>query len=404
MDIQHQFPGVHWVWGGGISFVYEVYPLIVVKVPKSGQEEREKFRKELKIYEILSRHPPYTSLYMRDIFFADRRQFNLTRDPGSRVVFKMEKLESLMLGKSWMNDLAQGVPFLGSSNLAHGDLRPENILLDRDRLKLSDFDCTAEFGTDFETCLCPYGRLLNSNEADQGIPGTAGLLGPRAEQFALGSVYYFINYGFEVYDNQSLADDPYEHGPKVMDLLQDMKFPQLGGDPLIEDIINKCWHNQYLTLGDLATHTETFLKEPQSVAPNHEAAACPRWSTAINRTPPQVWSSLGSQRRSNEEVNNGDDYYNTDQKRSGQRRPSKEKFCQDLEKRRLVRLLTSSRPMELGFSMEHRHVPRTTPANWEGGDHYGGSRRWQRLRFDNVGKTDTTRHPRDSWLVIDQAY
>lgn len=62
MDIKRQFPGVYWVWGGGISFVYEVHPLIVVKVPKSGQEEREKFRKELKIYEILSQHPPCPSL------------------------------------------------------------------------------------------------------------------------------------------------------------------------------------------------------------------------------------------------------------------------------------------------------------------------------------------------------
>lgn len=43
MDIKRQFSGVHWVWGGGdISFVYEVHPLIVVKVPKSGQEERER--------------------------------------------------------------------------------------------------------------------------------------------------------------------------------------------------------------------------------------------------------------------------------------------------------------------------------------------------------------------------
>jgi serine/threonine protein kinase len=49
-----------------------------------------------------------------------------------------------------MNDLAQAVAFLESLNLAHGDLRPENILLDRDRLKVSDFDCTAEIGTDFE--------------------------------------------------------------------------------------------------------------------------------------------------------------------------------------------------------------------------------------------------------------
>lgn len=33
-----------------------------------------------------------------------------------------------------MNDLAQSVAFLASLNLAHGDLRPENILLDRNRL------------------------------------------------------------------------------------------------------------------------------------------------------------------------------------------------------------------------------------------------------------------------------
>lgn len=139
-----------------------------------------------------------------------------------------------------MNDLAQGVAFLGSLNLAHGDLRPENILLDRSRLKLSDFDCTAKFGTDLKTCPSPYGRVLNSNEADQGIPGTAGVLGPRIEQFALSSLYYYLNYGFEVYGDKCLTDDPFDHGPKVMDLLQMMKFPKLDGDPLIDDIIDKC--------------------------------------------------------------------------------------------------------------------------------------------------------------------
>jgi predicted Ser/Thr protein kinase len=71
MDIQRQFPGVHWVWGGAISFVYEVHPLIVVKVPKSGDEERERFCKELKIYEILSRHPPCPSLVQCFLYTTD---------------------------------------------------------------------------------------------------------------------------------------------------------------------------------------------------------------------------------------------------------------------------------------------------------------------------------------------
>lgn len=130
MEIQRQFPGVHWVWGGGVSFVYEVHPLIVVKVPKSGEEERKQFRKELKIYEILSRHSPCPSIvqcfffttdgifleYMRgatpidmllpyllttflDISLAYRKQFNLIRDHETRMVTKVERTEPLQLRK-----------------------------------------------------------------------------------------------------------------------------------------------------------------------------------------------------------------------------------------------------------------------------------------------------------------
>ncbi|KAJ5561649.1 serine/threonine protein kinase [Penicillium sp. DV-2018c] len=338
MDIQRQFPGVHWVWGGGISFVYEVHPLIVVK-----------------IYEILSRHPPCPYLvqcflyttdgifleYMRgatpigmiiiylltaflDISLAYRKQFNKIRENETRVVANVEYMEPLPLRKSWMNDLAQGVAFLESLNLAHGDLRAENILLDRDRLKLSDFGYTVEFGTDFETCPCPYGRLLNSSESDQGIPGSPG--------FALGSLFYLINYGFEVYDDHCLTDDPYEHELKVKVLLQDMKFPKLDGDPLIDDIIDKCWHNQYRTLAELATHTERLLNEPvsEAEAPSQEAASTPGQCTA-----------------------------------SSEYLSSKQEFCRDLEKRGLLRLLTSGEPMELGFIMEHRHVVRnlSSPGN-----------------------------------------
>lgn len=77
-----------------------------------------------------------------------------------------------------MNDLAQAVTFLESLNLAYSDLRPENILLDRNRLKLLDFDCAAEIRTDFEACIALYRRILNDNEQDYRRRGSSGFLGP----------------------------------------------------------------------------------------------------------------------------------------------------------------------------------------------------------------------------------
>lgn len=59
----------------------EAYPLSmrsilasVVKVPKSGDFEREQFRKELKIYEIFSQHPPCPSI-VQCFLYADNGIF-----------------------------------------------------------------------------------------------------------------------------------------------------------------------------------------------------------------------------------------------------------------------------------------------------------------------------------------
>jgi hypothetical protein len=63
MDIQRQFPSVHWIWGVGISFVYEVHPRIVVKVPMSGEFEREQFhKKKIEINQIFSENQSCPSI------------------------------------------------------------------------------------------------------------------------------------------------------------------------------------------------------------------------------------------------------------------------------------------------------------------------------------------------------
>lgn len=257
------------------------------------------------------------------------------------MVTKVDRLESLALRKEWMNDITQAVAFLESLNLAHGDLRPENILLDGDRLKLSDFDCTAELGTDFEACTAPYGRILNGGEVDQGERGSPGVLGPRTEQFALGSIFYFINYGFEVYRNQCVTENPRDWGIKVMDLLQDMKFPTLDGEPLIDDIIDKCWHNKYATIAELSTTTKKlFLERNNEIDINTEATPLSESATdkaiqteAVNSENPDGFGSDIGQDHSPEDF------------------CSKREFCQSLEKRGLLELLSSGEPKELGFPL-----------------------------------------------------
>ncbi|KAJ6008547.1 hypothetical protein N7540_012523 [Penicillium herquei] len=361
MDIQRKFPNVHWIWGGGISFVYEVHPRIVVKIPKSGEFERQQFIKELDIYRIFSQNQPCPSIvqcfyfsdggifleYMRDKSLSSRIQNNHTRDQKTMVVTSVEKLEPLQLRLEWMNNLAQAIAFLESLNLAHGDLRPENILLDRDRLKLSDFDCTAKIGTRYEACMAPYGRILNHEESDYGDCGTFGLLGPRTEQFSLGSLFYLINYGFEVYGDCCLADNPYDHGPKVVDLLQDKKFPKLDGIPLIDSMIERCWHNKYVKVSELAVDTKALLTQIDAMESNgsgnmersEEANLIitpfnKRWCTIISRFFCGLFHDLGAWWKFL--------LHNFQRKR----------FCRDLEKRGLLEALSKGEPEDIGFTLE----------------------------------------------------
>ncbi|KAL3485432.1 kinase domain-containing protein [Aspergillus germanicus] len=362
MDGPSQFPSVHYIWEGGISFVYEVDPRVVVKVPQNDDFAKEQFKNELEIYKAFAQYPLCPSIvqcflysdkgifleYMRDYPLVTRIQHNHIKDSTMRTVIKVERLEPLALRKEWMNDLAHAVAFLESLNLAHGDLRPENMLLDRDRIKLSDFDATAEIGSHFEACMAPYGRFLMQDEVGKGTPGSAGNLGPRTEQFALGSVFYFINYGFEVYGDRCLdPENPREHGPKMVDLLQKMEFPELNGDPVIDEIIDKCWHNKYAKVADLAAHTKTLLAESED---NNERAPDPLTELGAD-TEPEPES---------ESTEEAEDKCTAEDKCDGEDVASKIAVCEDLEKRGLLELLSSGAPKELGFKVEwYRHISET---------------------------------------------
>ena len=285
------FPNAHIIASGGISSVFQIDSGIVVKVPDSDEFARQQFLNEIEIYKTFSQQKscafivkcfylsneaiflenmrgnapgPIATLNFlltlrTDGSLASRIQQNYIFDRKAYLVRQVNKLEPLHLRLLWMNEVTQAVAFLESLNLAHGDLRPDNILLDNNQLKVTDFDNTAPFGTPFMTCLEPWGRELQAQEKDSDVPGGAGLLGPRTEQFALGSIYYYINYGMSVYGDEALTDDPYDRGLKLRDLLQAMKFPTLSGDEMIDEFIHKCWHNQFSTIASLAKATKQLF-------------------------------------------------------------------------------------------------------------------------------------------------
>ncbi|KAL3447517.1 hypothetical protein BJX65DRAFT_276902 [Aspergillus insuetus] len=70
IDTQRQFPSVHLIWGAGIYFVYELHPLIVVKVPNLGEFEKQQFCEEVKIHRLFSQNRSCPSIVQ--CFFFER--------------------------------------------------------------------------------------------------------------------------------------------------------------------------------------------------------------------------------------------------------------------------------------------------------------------------------------------
>jgi serine/threonine protein kinase len=167
---------------------------------------------------------------------SERLQRHQIRDPKSTRVLLVQSLELLSLRKTWIKALAEGITWLESLGLAHGDLKPENVLVNKqDRLKIRDFDYTNFIGSEFEAYIPLYRRLLGSEAKSK--EGTASKLGARTEQFALSSIFYYINYGVKVYNNQDFGED---HGLVIVERLQRIMFPKLDNNSVLNSIINDC--------------------------------------------------------------------------------------------------------------------------------------------------------------------
>lgn len=161
---------------------------------------------------------------------------------------------------------------------AHNDVHPRNCLLDKNlNMKLSDFDCATTVGQFLESPYALWARLIPAGP----LKDTYGLCGARTEQFAAGSLLYFMVYGHEPYDELDLKN----RDPDELDRWdRDMELPELnpGFERVFDGLIASYWYNVYPTMALLAYDFRRKTKDvasdaghnPSTVDAAEERKAC----------------------------------------------------------------------------------------------------------------------------------
>ncbi|KAF1736771.1 Proline-rich receptor-like protein kinase PERK2 [Beauveria bassiana] len=218
---------------GGHSVVLRISPEIVAKVALEPGDER--LRQEQTIFEALAKvHcPNLAQCYLRaaDVNF-------LEFIPNGTLYDRMSIAKTRPILR-WMLQLSHAAACLETLSYCHGDINPQNILFDyNDQIKLIDFDHSLKVGDELDVGYEPYVR--QHREPAGGLFGAAG---PITEQFALGSVFWYMTRGSQLYSELE--------GPDQVDRLLHGIFPLTDPHDPIDGIIRNCWNGYYPKMANL---------------------------------------------------------------------------------------------------------------------------------------------------------
>ena len=142
----------------------------------------------------------------------------------------------------WIKEIASATSWLESMGYFHGDLRPENILLDEaEHVKVCDFGRAQKRGCKVEVATYPFYR-----------PGANVVAGPSHEQFAFGSCIYTIRTGQVPYGQWETP----EEFKKMYGALVRGEFPPTGDDGILGAVVTSCWHSDYDSMEDVEAAIE----------------------------------------------------------------------------------------------------------------------------------------------------
>ncbi|MCJ1231808.1 hypothetical protein MMC12_008487 [Toensbergia leucococca] len=190
----------------------------------------EAIENEKQIYRTLMRHRPHPNVIQALLCLPEG--IFLPRLPTT-VRIRLECSKEFPIGEriklQWAAETAVAAAWLETLDLAHGDIRCGNLLLDQeDHIKLADFDTAVKIGEDVRTYIAPHW----AKEFDKAwVEG-----GVKTEQYAIGICLYRIFTEVE-------AD--------LLEIEETRVFPDV---TLIScgSIIHKCFYGRYLSIAQLA--------------------------------------------------------------------------------------------------------------------------------------------------------
>ncbi|KAK3324337.1 kinase-like domain-containing protein [Cercophora scortea] len=269
------FRGIEYINHGGYGHVFRLVAdhAIVVKIAHrvvgnttAGEDARaaeaqEILQRERTFYEALAaKKPPHPNIV----------EYFLSTDIAIFMKFEPDTLERRLSRRfetpiaeeqqfRWIKEMASAASWLESLDYFHGDLWPDNILLDEaEHVKVCDFGWAQKRGCKVDVATCPFYR-----------PAKHAVAGPAHEQFAIGSCIYTIRTGEMPYGEWETPED---YKTMYGALIQG-QYPSTEDDRVLGHVVSSCWHASYDSMADVEAAVEHALKVSGVILCGKQSAA-----------------------------------------------------------------------------------------------------------------------------------